>query len=99
MYTEGFCAPAGRAVEALWRSEAVFVQDAEWERRDGNPDSMWRLPTCRYDVMRRVCVHVCASAQIFHIAPISLHITLDISLYEPCLHNRFNVPVRRVFCV
>lgn len=31
-------------------------------QRDENLDGMWRLQTCRYDVMYWVCVHACSSA-------------------------------------
>ena len=56
----------------LW---SCFVQDAEWERQSGgNPDGMWRLRTCRYDVTYRVCLHL-------YNMPCSLHTFTSV-----CLH-------------
>lgn len=50
------------------------MQEAEWERQSGgNPDGMWRLWTCRYDVTYRVCLHL-------HYMPSSLHTFASVCL-------------------
>lgn len=50
------------------------MQEAEWERQSGgNPDGMWRLWTCRYDVTYRVCLHL-------HYMPSSLHTLASVCL-------------------
>lgn len=53
IYKEGFCALHGEVVEALSCSEAVlcWMLNGSVLQRDGNLDGMWRLQTCRYDVM------------------------------------------------
>lgn len=56
-----------RAIVLLW---SCFVQEAEWERQSGgNPDGMWRLWTCRYDVTCRVCLHLYYMPSSLHTFP------------------------------
>lgn len=83
MYTEEFGAIVGLIVPALCCSGAVLCRmlNGRGLWRDGNPDGMWRLQTCRYDVMCRVCAHM-EDCEILHSMLVGSN--LCTSVYVPC---------------